>query len=146
MLRDGQPQHVPARDRVPGAQAIVFATGDHTELGRIAALSRRTRREPSPLETQVKKVAWLRAAVAVALGAVFLVLGVAVGLPLTESLVFAIGLLVADVPEGLLPTIAPRPRPRPRPRRRRTCSRPPRRGDQAAECRGDPRLHPCHPY
>ncbi|KOY56950.1 HAD-IC family P-type ATPase [Streptomyces sp. XY332] len=35
------------------AQAIVFATGDHTELGRIAALSRRTRREPSPLERQV---------------------------------------------------------------------------------------------
>ncbi len=50
------------------ARAIVFATGDHTELGRIAALSQRTRREPSPLETQVKKVAWLIAAVAVAWG------------------------------------------------------------------------------
>ncbi|MFD8636916.1 cation-translocating P-type ATPase [Streptomyces sp. NPDC059533] len=87
------------------AQAIVFATGDHTELGRIAALSQRTRREPSPLETQVKKVAWLITAVAVALGAVFLVAGVAVGLPLTDSLMFAIGLLVANVPEGLLPTI-----------------------------------------
>ncbi|MCX5381435.1 cation-transporting P-type ATPase [Streptomyces sp. NBC_00091] len=171
VIRDGQPQHVPARDLVPGdlialdegdrvpadarlteggieadlsmltgestpvervagpgleglsplqepnlvfsgttategqAQAIVFATGDHTELGRIAALSQRTRREPSPLETQVKKVAWLIAAVAVAMGAVFLVLGVAVGLPLTDSLMFAIGLLVANVPEGLLPTI-----------------------------------------
>ncbi|MFF4104609.1 cation-translocating P-type ATPase [Streptomyces sp. NPDC001903] len=87
------------------AQAIVFATGDHTELGRIAALSQRTRREPSPLEQQVKKVAWLIAAVAVGMGAVFLVTGVAVGLPLTDSLMFAIGLLVANVPEGLLPTI-----------------------------------------
>ncbi|MEU6849421.1 cation-transporting P-type ATPase [Actinacidiphila alni] len=87
------------------ARAIVFATGDHTELGRIAVLSQRTRREPSPLENQVKKVAWLIAAVAVALGAVFLVTGVAVGLPLTDSLMFAIGLLVANVPEGLLPTI-----------------------------------------
>ncbi|MEV6579726.1 cation-transporting P-type ATPase [Streptomyces sp. NPDC051582] len=87
------------------AQAIVFATGDHTELGRIAALSQRTRREPSPLERQVKKVAWLIAAVAVGMGAVFLVTGVAVGLPLTDSLMFAIGLLVANVPEGLLPTI-----------------------------------------
>ncbi|MFI6003152.1 cation-translocating P-type ATPase [Streptomyces sp. NPDC051366] len=171
VIRDGQPQHVPARDLVPGdlialdegdrvpadarlteggieadlsmltgesapiervagpgleglsllqepnlvfsgttttegqAQAIVFATGDHTELGRIAALSQRTRREPSPLETQVKKVAWLIAAAAVAMGAVFLLLGVAVGLPLTDSLMFAIGLLVANVPEGLLPTI-----------------------------------------
>lgn len=87
------------------AQAIVFATGDHTELGRIAALSQRTQRDPGPLERQVKKVAWLIAAVAVAMGAVFLVAGVAVGLPLTDSLIFAIGLLVANVPEGLLPII-----------------------------------------
>ncbi|MEU9801277.1 hypothetical protein [Streptomyces sp. NPDC051000] len=50
------------------ARAMVFATGDHTELGRIAALSQRTRRDPSPLEQQVKKVAWLIAAVAVAMG------------------------------------------------------------------------------
>ncbi|MGW6484549.1 cation-translocating P-type ATPase [Streptomyces sp. NPDC055059] len=87
------------------AQAVVFATGAHTEIGRIAALSQRTRRDPSPLEQQVKKVAWLIAAVAVAMGAVFLLIGVAVGLPLTDSLMFAIGLLVANVPEGLLPTI-----------------------------------------
>ncbi|XUZ24915.1 cation-translocating P-type ATPase [Streptomyces sp. RMIT01] len=86
------------------ARATVFATGDRTELGRIAALSQRSRREPSPLEQQVKKVAWLIAAVAVAMGMVFLVVGVAVGLPLTDSLTFAIGLLVANVPEGLLPT------------------------------------------
>lgn len=87
------------------ARAIVFATGDRTELGRIAALSQRTRRETSPLEQQVKKVAWLIAAVAVAMGVLFLLVGVAVGLPLTDSLTFAVGLLVANVPEGLLPTI-----------------------------------------
>lgn len=39
------------------------------------------------------------------MGVVFLMAGVAVGLPLTDSLMFAIGLLVANVPEGLLPTI-----------------------------------------
>ncbi|MET3983002.1 cation-transporting P-type ATPase [Streptomyces sp. PvR034] len=60
------------------ARGIVFATGNHTELGRIAALSQRTRRDPSPLEQQVKKVAWLIAAVAVAMGGVFLAAGVAV--------------------------------------------------------------------
>ncbi|MFC8494086.1 cation-translocating P-type ATPase [Streptomyces sp. NPDC057235] len=87
------------------ARAIVFATGDRTELGRIAALSQRTRREASPLEQQVKKVAWLIAGVATGMGIVFLVVGVAVGLPVTDSLMFAIGLLVANVPEGLLPTI-----------------------------------------
>ncbi|WP_037640103.1 cation-translocating P-type ATPase, partial [Streptomyces flavochromogenes] len=49
--------------------------------------------------------AWLIAGVATGMGVVFLVLGVAVGLPVTDSLTFAIGLLVANVPEGLLPTI-----------------------------------------
>ncbi|MEV2202729.1 cation-transporting P-type ATPase [Streptomyces fradiae] len=87
------------------ARAIVFATGSRTELGRVAALSQRDRPERSPLEQQVKRVAWLIAAVATAMGAVFLVAGVAVGLPLTDALVFAIGLLVANVPEGLLPII-----------------------------------------
>lgn len=84
------------------ARAVVFATGDRTELGRIAALSQRTLREASPLERQVKKVAWLIAAVATGMGAVFLVVGVAVGLPVTDSLMFAIGILVANVPEELL--------------------------------------------
>ncbi|WP_037640532.1 HAD-IC family P-type ATPase, partial [Streptomyces flavochromogenes] len=71
------------------ARAIVFATGNQTELGRIAALSQRTRREASPLERQVKRVAWLIAGVATGMGVVFLVLGVAVGLPVTDSLTFA---------------------------------------------------------
>ncbi|AJE83626.1 sodium/potassium-transporting ATPase [Streptomyces albus] len=87
------------------ARAVVFGTGDRTEIGRIAALSQRTRRETSPLERQVKRVAWLIAGVATGMGALFLVVGVVVGLPVTDSLMFAIGLLVANVPEGLLPTI-----------------------------------------
>ncbi|MFC4495674.1 cation-translocating P-type ATPase [Streptomyces ovatisporus] len=87
------------------AKAVVFATGVHTELGRIAALSQRTRREESPLEAQVKRVAWFIAAVAVGLGTAFLGVGAAAGLPLTDALTFAVGLLVANVPEGLLPTI-----------------------------------------
>ncbi|WP_069173963.1 cation-translocating P-type ATPase [Streptomyces griseus] len=87
------------------ARGIVYATGSRTELGRIAALSQRTRREQSPLERQVKRVAWFIAAAAVVMGAVFLVVGVAVGLPLSDALTFAIGLLVANVPEGLLPII-----------------------------------------
>ena len=88
------------------AKAVVFATGMRTELGRIAALSQRVGHDESPLERQVKRVAWLIAAVAVGAGLAFLPLGVFVaGLPLADSFDFAIGLLVANVPEGLLPTI-----------------------------------------
>ena len=88
------------------AQALVYATGMRTELGRIAALSQRVGRDESPLERQVRWAAWLIAAVAVGAGAVFLPIGVlAAGMPIPDALAFAIGLLVANVPEGLLPTI-----------------------------------------
>jgi calcium-translocating P-type ATPase len=87
------------------AQALVTATGMSTELGRIAALSQRVGRDESPLEHQVKKVAWLIALVAVGAGAAFLPIGLAAGLTLAAAVSFAIGLLVANVPEGLLPTI-----------------------------------------
>ncbi len=87
------------------AQAVVTATGMGTELGRIAALSQRVGREESPLEHQVKRVAWLIAFVAVGAGVAFLPIGLAAGLGLAAAISFAIGLLVANVPEGLLPTI-----------------------------------------
>jgi calcium-translocating P-type ATPase len=88
------------------AQAVVLHTGMHTELGRIAALTQRVVREPSPLERQVRRVAWLIAAVAILAALAFIPLGaLAAGLSLRSALLFAIGLLVANVPEGLLPTI-----------------------------------------
>jgi calcium-translocating P-type ATPase len=87
------------------AGAVVVHTGMRTELGRIADLSSRTTRETSPLERQVRRVAWLIAAVAVGVGIAFLPLGMLAGLSFTQASVFAIGLLVANVPEGLLPTI-----------------------------------------
>jgi magnesium-transporting ATPase (P-type) len=87
------------------AQAVVTATGMGTELGRIAALSQRVGREESPLEHQVKRAARLIALVAVGAGLAFLPIGLAAGLTLAAAASFAIGLLVANVPEGLLPTI-----------------------------------------
>ncbi|HEU6446416.1 MAG TPA: cation-transporting P-type ATPase [Gaiellaceae bacterium] len=87
------------------ARTLVFATGMGTELGRIAALSERVEREESPLETQVRRVAWLIAAVAIVAGLAFVPLGLVAGLGLAEAGSFAIGLIVANVPEGLLPTI-----------------------------------------
>jgi calcium-translocating P-type ATPase len=86
-------------------RGIVLATGMATELGRIAALSQRTRSEVSPLQAEVRRVAWLIAMIAVGAGIAFVPIGMFAGLPFHEALVFAIGLLVANVPEGLLPTI-----------------------------------------
>ena len=88
------------------AIAVVFATGMATQLGRIAALSQRVRAEVSPLQVQVNRAAQLIAVVAVVAGVAFFAVGTTVaGLPLDDAVTFAIGLLVANVPEGLLPTI-----------------------------------------
>jgi calcium-translocating P-type ATPase len=87
-------------------RALVYATGMQTELGRIAALTERVDPDESPLEREVRRVAWLIALVAVGVGLAFLPLGVlAAGLPAADAVAFAIGLIVANVPEGLLPTI-----------------------------------------
>jgi magnesium-transporting ATPase (P-type) len=88
------------------AEGLVTATAMHTQLGRIAALTQRVRAEVSPLQEQVNRAAWLIAAIAVASGVVFFFAGIGLaGLSVSFALTAAIGLLVGNVPEGLLPTI-----------------------------------------
>lgn len=88
------------------ARGVAFATGMATEIGRIAALSERVKTDPSPLEHQVRRVAWLIAAVSVMLALSFIPVATLVAhLTLVNSLVFAAGLLAGMVPEGLLPVI-----------------------------------------
>ncbi|WP_437955617.1 cation-transporting P-type ATPase [Sorangium sp. So ce119] len=93
---------------VTGAgEAIVFATGAESAAGKIALLLEQGGREGSLLERQVAQLSRVTAAVAVIAGAATLVLAQAfhrVG-PL-GALTFAIGVIVALVPEGLLPTLS----------------------------------------
>ncbi|TXL57503.1 cation-translocating P-type ATPase [Aeromicrobium terrae] len=86
-------------------KAVVFATGERTQIGEVARLTSGIRPEPSPLERQVRRVAWVISVIAVAIGMVFLPVGILAGLSWKAATVFAIGLLIANVPEGLLPTI-----------------------------------------
>jgi magnesium-transporting ATPase (P-type) len=87
------------------AEALVTATGMGTEFGRIAELTQRVKRERTPLERELGHVTRFVAVVVVALGAVFFVVAGALGMGFEERFVFAIGVMVANVPEGLLPTV-----------------------------------------
>jgi Ca2+-transporting ATPase len=88
------------------AQAVVYATGAETEFGQVAHLSAGTERGPSTLEIQVGRIVRTVTGIAVGMGALAFIAGVVlVGVGPLESLVFAIGIIVANVPEGLLPTV-----------------------------------------
>ena len=86
--------------------AVVFATGMATEIGAIARLTQAVVEEPSPLQREMVRVTRIVTLLAVSFGVGFFVLGVMTGvLPLAEGFLFALGVIVANVPEGLLPTL-----------------------------------------
>ncbi|MBS1154492.1 MAG: ATPase, P-type (transporting), superfamily, subfamily [Proteobacteria bacterium] len=86
-------------------RAVVFATGMRSEFGKIAHLTQTARTEISPLQREIARLSKLVALLASCLGIVFFFIGQAIGLPFWSNLMFAIGIIVANVPEGLLPTV-----------------------------------------
>ncbi len=87
------------------AKAVVFATGMHTEFGKIAHLTQSSRGGVSPLRREIAHLSRWIAILAVVIGLVFFAIGWALGVPFWDDFIFAIGLIVAMVPEGLLPTL-----------------------------------------
>jgi calcium-translocating P-type ATPase len=87
------------------AKAVVFATGMHTEIGKIAHLTQTATAEASPLRKEIAHLSRLTAILAALIGLSFLTLGWLIGIPFWKAFIFAIGIIVAMVPEGLLPTL-----------------------------------------
>ena len=91
------------------AEAVVVATGAATELGRISALLKSTVDLDTPLTRALKTIGGLITVAILVVAGVMLVIGMlrmtAQGLSITdafsESLLFAIALAVAAIPEGL---------------------------------------------
>ncbi len=87
--------------------AVVYATGGHTEFGQVAHLTTTVKREPSTLEVQITRIVHIITVIALGMGVlVFLLTNLLVGMGVRESFIFAIGIIVALVPEGLLPTVS----------------------------------------
>nr|CAI99406.1 P-type ATPase [Flabellia petiolata] len=86
-------------------RGIVVGTGDHTVMGQIAGLATETSAEASPISKEIKKFIQLISVIAISLGITFFVLGLVLGTNIVSNVVFTIGIIVANVPEGLLATV-----------------------------------------
>ncbi len=85
---------------------VVLATGMETEFGRIAAFTQGMGADLSPLQKEMQRVTKLVTVIAVCAGAVFFLLAATLaGVEPAESFIFGMGMIVAFVPEGLLPTV-----------------------------------------
>jgi len=88
-------------------KAVVIGTGMETEIGRIARLTQALRAEESPIQQEMRHVTRIISCLAVAMGIVFFGVGnLLARLSPLESFLFAIGIIVANIPEGLLPTLS----------------------------------------
>ncbi len=87
-------------------KAVVFATGMDTEFGKIANLTQEVGEELSPLQKEMKIATRVITFVALGVGALFFVLAFFLGkVNLTDSFIFTVGMVVAFVPEGMLPLV-----------------------------------------
>jgi sodium/potassium-transporting ATPase subunit alpha len=86
-------------------KAVVFATGGRTEFGRIAHLTQTGSAGNSPLRRELAYLSRLIAVLAVAIGASFFAIGSLIGVPFWHDFILSIGIIIAMVPEGLLPTL-----------------------------------------
>jgi calcium-translocating P-type ATPase len=85
---------------------LVRATGMATEIGRIAGLTQAVSDEPSPLRHEMARLTRWVTTIALTFGAGFFAVGVISAVfPPGQGFFFALGVIVANVPEGLLPTL-----------------------------------------
>ncbi|MBI5632274.1 MAG: cation-transporting P-type ATPase [Nitrospirae bacterium] len=86
-------------------KGLVFATGMSTEFGRIAHLTSAVESGLSPLQKEIVKATRVVATIAALVGIFFFALGFAIGRDFWDNFIFAIGITVALIPEGMLPTV-----------------------------------------
>ncbi|OQR94535.1 sodium/potassium-transporting ATPase subunit alpha [Achlya hypogyna] len=86
-------------------KGVVVRTGDRTVMGRIAKLATSTKKEETPIAKEINHFVHVITAVAVLIGIFFLIISFIIGGKPIQNIVFMIGIIVANVPEGLLATM-----------------------------------------
>ena len=87
------------------AECAVTSTGARTRLAAIASLTSTSHPPSSPLNNELRRVVRLISVVALVLAGVFFAVSLVTGMSWRSAFLFAIGVSVAMVPEGLLPTV-----------------------------------------
>lgn len=87
-------------------RAVVIHTGMTTKFGKIARLTQNVEDNVSPLQRELNHLTRQITIFALCIGVAFFVLDVLfVHNPLAETFIFSLGMVVAFIPEGLLPTV-----------------------------------------
>lgn len=85
---------------------VVVKTGMDSEFGKIANLTQNTEKTLSPLQKELNVLTKQIACIALSIGIVFMLIAIfIIQDPLMESFLFALGMIVAFIPEGLLPAV-----------------------------------------
>ncbi len=86
-------------------KAVVYSTGMNTQFGHVVKLTKETEEVETPIRRELRRFTRIIGFIAIVLGVLFFAISVAIGKGQIDSLIFAIGIIVANVPEGLLPTV-----------------------------------------
>jgi len=87
------------------ARGLVINTGDRTVMGRIATLASGLDVGETPIAREIAHFIHIITAVAVFLGVSFFIIAFILGYHWLDAVIFLIGIIVANVPEGLLATV-----------------------------------------
>ncbi|HWT76257.1 MAG TPA: cation-transporting P-type ATPase [Mobilitalea sp.] len=88
------------------AKAVVIEISMRTEFGKIANLTQTMEKEESPLQKELNRLTKQISIIAIGFGIFFFVAALLlVKEPMASAFIFALGMIVAFIPEGLLPTV-----------------------------------------
>jgi len=87
------------------ARGVVIKCGDDTVMGRIASLASGLEVGDTPIAREIEHFIHIITGVAVFLGVTFFIISLCLHYTPLEAVVFLIGIIVANVPEGLLATV-----------------------------------------